>query len=218
MKILLTVAILLVVFATTAEGKLITGYGFKTGVVVGTQEPQNLFAYQYYTDIQSFKWRTGFGIMGYLEWFGTHPLSVITEIGYVGKGTKVGLMEWTDETGNRINPMERDQCADYMILSSLIKLTLHTKHISPYLLIGPRFDVYLPLRDIPDYLRYKSVDFGGNIGVGLEFNLSKFPVVFLESQYNYSFTQSLKTKDPYWTNSEFNGKNKAYQIFLGVKL
>ncbi len=234
MKILLTLTTLLVAFTTVAESKLITGYGFKTGLVMGTQNPKGFFAYEYdipevgyvFKDgIYSFEWGAGFSIMGYLEWFNTHPFNLITEIGYIGRGIKENITMTTTinywfgdstitTTRNFPGLVKR---VDYLILSSLMKLTLSTKGVSPYLLIGPRFDIYLhiPFTTVPDYVKYAPVVFSGIFGVGIEFSLfKKFPMMFIEGQYNNAFTKSLKTVDSYWINSGLDQKKKHIRFLL----
>lgn len=52
-------------------------------------------------------------------------------------------MPRTNAYGELMSPLKYDHRIDYLSIPVLAKLSMKTKHISPYFVVGPRFDFLL---------------------------------------------------------------------------
>ncbi len=102
-----------------------------------------------------------------------------------------------------------------MSFSPALKYKQATGNLTPYVAIGPRFDLLVNKQitglDKQIFEGYKKNVFGASVGVGTEIN-QIFPFVFLvEIQYNQDITKSYA--------SEFlNVTNRTFDLQVGIKL
>ncbi len=209
MKTLLMLILLILICAPFAQGELVKGFGFKTGVVIANQD----FDYADQRFSLDTKSRTGFDLGGFVEWFDLKSFSLLTEAHYIQKGMKEEITR-TSERGEPLPPLVVHHRADYISLSALGKFILPGKFISPYFIAGPRLDLLPGNNSIAgdDFYRdFKSTVFGGDIGVGAEFNIVDFGTILSEFRYSHDFSKAYKT-------DFLQVKNRSFQILFGFRL
>jgi len=209
MRVLLIIIALLQIWVTIAQGKLLKGFGFKTGLVVANQD----FDYTNPDLSLDTKSRVGFDLGGFVEWFDLPYLSILTEAHYIQKGMVIEV-EKTNVYGGHIGTIKFDYRVDYLSVSALGKFEVGGKFISPYLIAGSRFDFLLgSVTDGNDelYDNFKSTVMGGDIGIGLEFNPINFPTILTEFRYSHDFSKAYKA-------DLLQVKNRSFEILVGLKL
>jgi hypothetical protein len=202
-----TIVAALVLFSFSgANAGVLDGYGLKAGVVVANQD----FDYSEGLRLDT-KSRSGLNLGIFAEWLSLRPLSILTEVHYIQKG-HVDESVQTDEFGTPIRIFKFDHRLDYLSIPLLAKVTLRTKHLSPYLVVGPRFDFLLGYKSETFdevYKDLKDTDVGGTIGLGVE-SRGQPVKVFLEFRYSPDFTSAYQTEFLKITNSSF-------EILFGVR-
>jgi hypothetical protein len=203
----LIIAVVLVLFSFSgANARLLKAYGFKAGVVVANQD------FDYFGRLQfDTKARSGLSFGVFAEWLSLRSLSILTEAHYIQKGY-VSESVQTDEFGTPIRIFKFDHRVDYLSIPLLAKVTLRTKHLSPYLIVGPRFDFLLGYKsETLDevYRDLKDLDVGGTIGLGVE-SRSQPVKVLLEFRYSPNFTNAYQT-------DLLKVKNNSFEILFGVR-
>lgn len=209
MRVLLTVLAVLQIWTPIAQGKLLKGFGFKTGVVIANQD----FDYSTPGPGLDTRSRTGFDFGGFVEWFDLPYLRMLTEAHYIQKGM-IDEVKVVNTSGDVISTLKYDHRIDYLSVSALGKFTPGGKVLSPYLIIGPRVDFRLKNNsEVYDVLydNFNSVFFGGDIGLGLEFSLNKLLTLLTEFRYSHDFTEAYKTE-------LLEVRNRSYQLLIGLKL
>lgn len=210
----ISIAIILMCFSG-AHAQLLKSYGFKTGVVIANQD----FEYGLYAKVGSVvhtKNIMGFDFGVFMEWFNFPFFSALTEAHYVQKGM-IDEVPRFNEYGEPISPMRLDNRVDYLSVPILAKIAVKTKSLTPYLVIGPRFDLFIGYSsEIGEiiYNQFKDIDVGGDIGIGIESKTEPLKML-LEFRYSPSFTNAFKNDVLEGVSSV---KNNSYEILLGLRL
>lgn len=195
-----------------AQAYSINGYGFKIGVVRSCQDFDYTTAW--FDDLDLYSYRTGFNFGVFIECFDFPTFSLLIEAHYIQKGMKIDEILCVTITGELDSIRTFDYRVDYLSIPILPKLIIKYKYISPYLIIGPRFDFLIgyKIEDVNDVV-YKNLEnfiFGGDIGAGIEISISNFLTSLLEFRYSLDFKNAYKT-------DLLKVKNKSYEILFGLK-
>jgi opacity protein-like surface antigen len=202
----LSSALVLLLGQAGAQAQLARSYGIKLGVVGANEAWSTIPA----TDI-----RWGFTADVYAELPYSKYLSADAEIQYTQKGMKYSLPVTTasgpDGSGQYYTFSPR---IDYISIPILAKLRLPLPMVTPYLVIGPRFDFLISKKaDGFDATinNFDKMDYGLTVGAGVELN-SLFPFGLLaEFRYNPN------SYDSY--NSQYlSVRNRSMDFFVGVRL
>jgi opacity protein-like surface antigen len=125
-------------------------------------------------------------------------------------------VEERDEN-NVVTIRDLNNRVDYLSIPILAKLILKRKYISPYILIGPRFDILLGYkagkldgveRLDAVYNQFKNNGIGADLGIGTEINVSESITTLVEFRYSHDFADAYET--------EFlTVRNRSYEILIG---
>jgi hypothetical protein len=202
----------LTVFISKSQAQLLKSYGVKAAVTSSSQ------SYTYSNPpFPSFgpdvKRRVGFGIALYAEWLNVPVISIISQMEYVQRG----IGEEITITTNSPTPIRteiRDKRLDYLSIPILAKALIPFGIVSPYILVGPRFDILLGYRDefivgTSIYQDFKKTMFGGTIGAGFDLTDLLPAKISVEFRYNGDLSDSYDT-------SLMKVRNSAYDIWVGV--
>ncbi len=193
---------------TFLNAQLINSYGLKSGLCLANQD-------WYYTSPFSLDTQNHFGLSigGFLELFNYSNFNLLIESHYIQKGVIFEITR-TDEYGIYIGKFEYNNRVDYLSLPVLGKFAYKLKRSSPYILIGPRIDIFLGY-DSENYDsvydEFNSIDLGGTLGLGYEFNIFGTHSFLVEIRYSPSFTNSYDTE--YLTVN-----NSSFEFLAGIKL
>lgn len=193
-----------------AQAQLKRTYGFKIGAV-GANES--------WTGVAGFDWKTdtrwGFTAAVYAEVPLWKFLSAQGEIQYTQKGMSFSIPVTTasqpDGSGQYYTISPR---IDYISVPLLAKLLIPLTTVTPYVLVGPRFDFLLSR--YPDGLdqvvnNFDKMDYGLTLGAGVELN-SLFPFGLLaEFRYNPN------AYDSYQSGSQ-SVSNRSMDFLVGIRL
>jgi hypothetical protein len=156
--------------------------------------------------------------------FNTKVFTLVVDPGYEQRGHGIEMVK-TDEFGNETGTYDMYIRTDYITIGALGKIRYETKSVSPYLIIGPRLDLYLGYKTSfsqseyglgnPDELQSiphedtKNINYSINLGAGLQFEkLLPYPAVL---EFNYS--PALNTS---YNNSFIVIKDYYFNIKLGI--
>jgi hypothetical protein len=193
--------------------QVVKGYGVKGGISIANQQ----FNYNYTgPEPSSEKNRIGFTIGAYIELFEFVNFNFQPELLYVQKGMIVESI-WTGGiwTGSQSpTPSEFNNRLYYLSLPLLIKYSIKNSIAIPYLVVGPRIDFMISYNSEESnreelYEEFNRIDFGGDIGVGIEFGVMDVLLLF-ELRYSPNFTAS-------FNNEGRTVKNISGEIFGGLK-
>ena len=191
MKFLTLIFLVLLIFDfSTSNAQLIRDYGIKIGV---TSTNQNWNWSSETGVIANSKSRQGFDGSLFIEWLDIPFISLITEINYIQKGSEVttNVMVTTaqnpDGAGQYYGYSTR---INYLSIPILAKLRISGELLTPYILLGPRFDFKLSSNSSSDIgsapiYEYKNNDLGGTFGIGLELRQALLPI-HLGAEFRYS--------------------------------
>jgi len=151
------------------------------------------------------KYGIDFGI--FADWSLSNKLFITSELHFVQKGLKA-------EFGNADSISNSDYPSiSYLSIPITLKYTLNDYEVEPYILIGPRIDFAISKKET-DWSTYvykntKDVDFGMNIGVGVQTKALFGFGTGLEVRYCPSFIK---------VDSSIQGdiKNRTYEINLFI--
>jgi len=151
----------------------------------------------------------------YVELLDVPFLTLVAELQYTQEGmvydlplTSVGL---PDGTGQFITLSPR---VDYISVPLLAKLRFQLPFLTPYLVAGSRADLLLYRNaDRFDHVtdNFKSTDFGGTIGVGVELNTLSPVGLLAEARYNPSFRDS-------YADNFLTVRNHSFDLLVGLSL
>ncbi len=193
--------------SSSAHSKVLKNWGLKVGYTGATQ------IWEINQPIYDMKisWRSSFHLGLYTEWFDYRGFSIIAGINFERKGMEYEDM-YSDGTITRLYT--------YLSVPVLIKYTMKTRYLDPYILAGIRVDRFLPglfLSMFSDY-SWREADFdkyvfGLSAGAGVEIISDASTCISVEFVYNY---------DPYYMyNAEFDLpgspdriKNESFNISL----
>ncbi len=207
---LLAVVLIVLLGQACSQAQLNRTYGIKIGAVAANES---------WTDIGGFNWKTdtrwGFTAAVYAEAPLWKFLSAQGEIQYTQKGMNFSIPVTTasqpDGSGQYYTISPR---IDYISIPILAKLRIPFAVVTPYVLIGPRFDFLLSR--YPDGLdqvvnNFDKMDYGLTLGAGLELN-SLFPFGLLaEFRYNPN------AYDSYRSGSQ-SVSNRSMDFLVGIRL
>ena len=203
MKTLISILVFVLICTTILQAQIITGYGIKTGATIANQN----FDYQQTSNV-SMKNRAGIRLGGFVQWLNYSNFTILTELHYVQRGM-IYEQKMTSNSPNPVATMRFDNNVNYLSIPVLMKILFSKEAFSPYLAVGPRFDILMNYNSdffSVIYKKFNNFDIGGDIGIGLENG-----ILFLELRYNHSFSNSYQTQ--YLTF-----KNKAISVLTGIKL
>lgn len=195
------------------SAQFISGFGIKGGVTFSNQK----FDYTNGLDLD-IKYLTGFNGSLFAEFLNNKTVNLYAETGYDRKGFMINIIR-TDEFGNKIGEYNVKNIGNYIFASVGAKLKFPTRHITPYISLGPRLDFYLGgnvsspefqelwSHSILDDFKKVMLDLGA--GVGIEFN-RLFPYrTFIEANYHPGIITS-------FSNQYLNVWGHSFNIKLGI--
>jgi len=207
-----SIIILLFSGSLAINGQVISSLGVKAGVTLANQSHQ-FTSIDYTMDTEPIIGPTA-GI--FIEVFRKKHLSFQLDLAYVAKGSKTTTESIT------VNHLENDRIVvnqgdltvsnfNYLVASPMVRFRFDKRQISPYLMLGPRFDYLLNYKTDSDYPLEKQNSFlvGIHIGTGVEYYFEKLGI-FLEVQYQ-SDLQPVATWDPIHIN------NNVLLFNLGIR-
>lgn len=204
-----TAAIILFLAQSVTLAQVRENYGIKIGAV-GANETWTGFASNW-----NMKNRWGFTADAYAEIPFFRSFSAQGEIQYTQKGMKVSVPITTvsqpDGTGQYRTISPR---IDYVSIPLLAKLKIPLTSLTPYILVGPRFDILISRE--PDGLdavvnNFDKMDYGLTVGAGIELD-SLFPFgILAEFRYNPNAYDSYQSG--YQTI-----RNRSVDFLVGVRL
>jgi len=204
--------LLLIVGFTFLNARLINSYGVKGGLVVANQD----FKHKDTANYLDTKNHYGMRIGTFLEIFPNSITNLLIEASYIQKGMKPVISNiYVEETFNSSDDTDFSYRVDYLSLPALIKYSFSLTKPSPYIILGPRVDIFLGYKSkhyLFDsiYEDFKSIDFGGAIGLGYEFNHFLSQTFLLEIRFSPTFTNSYKT-------DLLKVKNRSFEFLTGIK-
>jgi hypothetical protein len=187
------VVVLIFMFSFSSQAQAIRSWGFKIGAVSAFQ------TWDYASPFSDFETqhRLGVDVAVFAEWLDLRVFSISTECHYVQKGMAVSLpittTQFPDGTGEY---WTRSPRLDYLSIPVLAKIRLPDQRIAPYILIGPRLDLLLTINGdgfevVLD--KFRRVDFGGVLGIGMEINVREFASLGGEFRFSPSFADGYST-------------------------
>lgn len=206
----IAVLVLFSMVSLPSNAQLLTAYGIKLGAVAANQTWD-------YTSFPDFKTdnRWGFTAEGFVELFDLPFLTAVVELQYTQKGMSESIPVTTesqpDGTGELLTLHPR---VDYLSIPVLAKLRLSGPVITPYVIVGPRFDFLLSKRGEGYDLvidKFKGSDFGATLGIGVEADLLSPISLLTEVRYNPSFTNA-------YQNQSLTVTNRSFDFLVGVRL
>lgn len=210
MKKFTIIAVTLLILFSKSESQLIRGYGIKVGMATTNQQ----WNYASYTSIiVNSSPRQGIDAGIFAEWFDIPIISLLTEVHYIQKGadSKTNILVSTsDDPNDPGHNYTFSSKVDYLSVPMLAKIRLDAIILTPYILIGPRFDFYLKNRSDGigvNLNNSKKIDIGGTLGFGFELS-SILPInLGAEFRYNPNF------KDSY-SVSYLTVNNRSWELLL----
>lgn len=192
--------------------QFLTGFGIKGGATLSEQKI-------YLADGSTFydtKPILGYNASIFAEIINNKAFSLVIEPGYEQRGHSLEIIR-TDEFGNKLGTYDWLYRTHYITMGALAKIRYSAKSVSPYLLIGPRLDLYLGYNvsasdeDLYPWLNElksnvhedaKKTNYSLSFGAGLQFE-KLFPFITL-LKFNYSpainssYNSYMKVKDNYY--------------------
>ncbi|MCB0743616.1 MAG: outer membrane beta-barrel protein [Ignavibacteriae bacterium] len=195
----------------SVKSQIISNYGIKLGIAISNQ------TWDYEDDFKmEFDSKLSFSPRIFVDIFNFPFWQLEGEFGYLRKGFKEKIPFTTpsqpDGTGEFIT---NNNSLDYFTISALAKFKYDLQLISPYIIIGPQFNLLIN-KDIQQgweviFDKYKSSNINFSIGVGTEFKeIITFPVI-LEYRYEGDIINNYEL-------SNISIKNYSHVILLGIKI
>lgn len=143
------------------------------------------------------KYRWGWDVAGFIEFFGGSPVSLLTEVHYIQKGYVTTIYYLNTDRSSRV---------DYLSAPILAKVQFAEGTIGPFVCAGPRFDFLLGKQNSLDY---SSTDIGMSLGAGLQVSLPWAPPVSIEDRFSPAFTDAFH-------NPNLTVKNQSFEVLVGA--
>lgn len=215
MKTTFAAAIIFIVFPLTVSSQFLTGFGIKAGITSGMQE------YDYSGDVlDAAKPILGFNASLFTEMMNNKYFNIVLDGGYEQRGNRMEIIR-TDEFGNQIGTYDAITRTHYLSFGLLGKIKFTAGSVTPYLVMGPRADIYLgyknsisdetlpPMSFSPIHEDTKKINYSINLGTGLQFDkLLPFKTMI---EFNYS----PKINSSY-NNGYLTVKDNYFNIKLGI--
>ncbi len=203
----------------TSNAQLLKGYGIKLGTVGAKQtwSPPSAGAGREIPLPDASGRRWGFDAAGFVELFNIWNVNLLGELHYAQKGVSFKKTYSVDEYGDTVSTEGgRGPRIDYLSIPVMAKARFSLGAVSPYLVIGPRLDFLvgkdtLTFIDVAQGYELKKTNFGGTIGIGVEFARA-FPFTLMtEVRYSPDFTNALEEL------SRPEVKNRSFEVLLGAR-
>lgn len=188
---ILILAFILIMFTINSYSQFVSGFGIKGGITLSNQ----LYEYKKYTFEPETKYLLGFNASMFAELLKNKYINLVLESGYEQRGYTY-VSKPFDEFGNPLPDMNIYGRTSYFTTGLLMKIKIQENNITPYILIGPKFDFLLDYSVKPEdenvslvgfnepLKQFKKENYSLNFGAGIEFN-RLFPFkTFIE--FNYS--------------------------------
>ena len=208
----ISILILLFTGSLATNGQFIGSLGAKAGLTLANQSHQ-FTPIDYTMETESIIGPVA-GI--FMEVFRKKHLSFQLDLAYVAKGSKTTTESIT------VNHLENDRISvnqgdltvsnfNYLVASPMVRFRFDKRQISPYLMLGPRFDYLLNYKTDSDHPLEEQNSFllGIHGGAGVEYILRNLGI-FIEVQYQ-SDLQPVTTQDPILIN------NNVLLFNLGIR-
>ncbi len=198
------------VFLSRSDAQLLKSVGAKLAYTSASQK----YDYAHLSLDLDIKRRSGFNAGIYAEWLNLPVISVVTELDYVQRGRGLRVAVTTAESPDFAGWKTLEDRIDYISVPILVKATLPTAPLAPYLAAGPRLDFKIGAHEALSggpsiYDNYKKTLWGATIGAGVELS-TILPVKLLaEFRYNADFSDAYKT-------DLLTIKNNSFDLWLGV--
>lgn len=194
MKKLIAVAVVLLLLSPfTLHSQFLQGFGLKAGATLGMQK----YEYSFPNEIKTYP-ILGYNASIYTEMLNSKNFNIVIDAGYEQRGSSFEIIR-TDEFGTELGRYDVLQRTHYVSVGALAKIKYQTNSVSPYLLIGPRLDLYLGYKITSSdgsidndpaltkstlYEDTKKQNYSINLGAGLQFEkLLPFKTLI---EFNYS--------------------------------
>jgi opacity protein-like surface antigen len=196
MNRLITIIVIILIAASSANAQFYKGFGFKAGTSIAKQIVSNPTAYisvnethDINNDIQ-YKFGLTFGI--FKEFEIAHNFNSHIAVNYVRKGAIT-----KDEFNNTVSYLHDN--IDFLSAELTGKYRILDSKFSPYTLLGLRVDFFLSQDvfskeangneiDFGSSSNTKKTVFGATVGAGVEYKASKQYSIFLETTFNPDLT------------------------------
>jgi hypothetical protein len=159
-------------------------------------------------------------IGGSVEWKVSRHINMLTEIFYIPKGSAYESVITSEAGPQPIGTGRWTYRIDYLSIPLTAKLMIHQEPWSVYGIIGPRMDIRLHQEDewndtgISDenmktmYRRFRRIDFGADMGVGLERGIASYLNLSVEFRYSPSFSHV-------YQSDLLSIRNRCFEVLLG---
>ncbi len=214
MKRIISTLFIVIAFSTASRAFPLNSWGLRGGYTSSSQ----VWEHDWITEEES-SWRSGFHVGLFTEWFDYNNFSLSAGMSYEQKGMGYETYGgWTEP------PLEKQtfySLYHYLSIPVLAKYRLDMTPVSPYLLAGPRLDIFLGYSKDEDHFTwgleddFKDLILGMSFGLGLESTTLLNRTIMIEFVYNY---------DPFWlyeftniqTGNESRVKNESYNVSIGI--
>jgi hypothetical protein len=212
-KALTTLFILVLLIPLTAISQSTTvgakSYGLKLGLSIANQDWN-------YTDTADFerKNRTGLDVGGFIEFFNLPYFSLMVELHYIQKGfkTKTVSVNVYDGPVEDSLGLEKSPRADYISMPLLAKVRYETDFLTPYLMLGPRFDYLIDYNDEGAFFsKFGTFGFGITAALGIDVMALEPINGFLEVRYSPDLVKA-------YSSSTLTVKNRTIEVLAGVRI
>lgn len=207
--------LLLFLFGSSISfSQIISGYGVK----IGLTSSQFNWDYTPISGLDNLDFHSdrkpGLNAGLFVDFFDLPYFTICTEINYIEKGFQKEIYSTSTDNPEFGPKVLWKVSFNYFNISVLAKPKIDLGLISPYILIGPRFDIEISkssqLDNPENYKDYLSKRFGIKCGIGSEINL--FELNFLAE-----FIWDIDLKDIY-QNPNVNVKTNSFDIRFGIIL
>jgi opacity protein-like surface antigen len=210
MKLLIFLTFLFI-STVSVNSQILSNFGLKAGLGISNQ------SWDYKDDINlEFDNKVGIAPRVFFEFLDLSLFEMQAELGFLQKGFKekvpIGSVTQPDGTGEFINVNNK---LNYLSLSALAKLKYTIGVITPYIILGPQFNLLLS-KEIDKgwevvFDEFSKNNFGISVGIGSDVT-NVFPFTFLiEYKYERDFIDNFDSPN-------INIKNYSHIFLVGIKL
>ncbi len=215
MRQLLTTILTFILITSSARTMPLRQWGFKAGYTGATQVWEVVW-FPEWINTENTTWRSGFHFGIYTEWFDYRNFSLVAGLNFEQKGMDYKFIGITGD------PETLTSLYHYISVPVLVKYSVETRYLNPYVLAGPRMDISVPdnqyVHDDDPWRvkpRFRNPLFGLSVGAGVERPLSGSRNILVEFVYNY---------DPSWMcdvdyagpGNEIRVKIESFNITVGI--
>jgi hypothetical protein len=207
--IIVSVFTIVLLFSHLGNAQFLKSYGLK-GAFTSADQKLNYT----YVNIET-KRRIGFNAAVFVEWFSVPYFSLVTQCEYNQRGMRTAFAQ-TGSVLTIIGSFTNYNRVDYLSIPVFAKLAIPLYPVSPYLLIGPRFDFLLGYKSDDNifnvvYDKFSKSTAGASFAFGVDLKELLQIAILVEARYN------IDMKDSYSTQY-LKMRNNAFDIWLGLAL